>query len=249
MCITYSTGECVENYPCDDDNPLTTNDAYDANCDCVGQNAVVNARILLEGFYESGTGKMHTKLKDNGLLPLSQPYDVAPWNYGGTEAVSSIPVNAVDWILVMGRDANGGVLDQAAGFVDRDGHLIKLDGTPGISLNNATGNQFSIHHRSHLAIMSANVYAGNIYDFTISTAQAAGIDQLKLVSGKYMLYAGDYDGIGILNSVDFNNWKTNGAALNQYLPTDGDGNGIINAADYNLWQNNKSKVGQPSIRY
>jgi len=72
---------------------------------------------------------------------------------------------------------------------------------------------------------------------------------LKLIDGKYMLYAGDYDGKGIINNVDFNNWKIQGAIINQYLPIDGDGNGIINSLDYNLWTNNKSKVGHPSVRY
>ena len=64
-----------------------------------------------------------------------------------------------------------------------------------------------------------------------------------------MLHSGDYDATGIINSNDFNLWKVQSAALNQYLNIDGDGNGIINSLDFNLWQNNKSKVGQPSIRY
>ena len=73
--------------------------------------------------------------------------------------------------------------------------------------------------------------------------------QVKYRNGKYVLYAGDYDGNGVINNLDFNDWKIQSAILNQYLPIDGDGNGIINAADYNLWINNRSKVGEQVIRY
>ena len=72
---------------------------------------------------------------------------------------------------------------------------------------------------------------------------------MKNVNGILCLYAGDYDGTGIINAIDFNTWKSDGAAINQYLPIDGDGNGIINASDYNLWINNRSKVGEPGVRY
>ena len=72
---------------------------------------------------------------------------------------------------------------------------------------------------------------------------------MKNVNGRMCLYAGDYDATGIINSVDFNDWKVQGAVLNQYLPIDGDGNGIVNNKDYNLWIRNRSKVGEPSVRY
>jgi len=249
LCITYSTGQCVLNYPCDDGDPNTINDAFNANCDCVGENILLNAKVLLEGFYDNQNNNMHTLLNDKDLIPLSQPYNVAPWNYAGDESVASIPNNAVDWILLISRDQDGNILDQSAGFINQDGELMNLDGTLGIPILEEIGNNFSIHHRSHLAILSSNAYNGGIYDFTTSADQAEGNEQLKLVNGKYMLYAGDYDGIGIINSMDFNNWKIQGAIINQYLPIDGDGNGIVNSLDYNLWTKNKSKIGHPIIRY
>ena len=215
---------------------------------CSGQ-CVVNAKVLLEGYYDTANNNMHTKLVDKNLLPLSQPFNEAPWNYNGTESVTSIPSGVVDWILISTRDSNGDILNQAAGFINQNGELVSLDGSNGIPIPDAIGNKISIHHHSHLAIISSNPFDGDIYDFTISANQAEGVEQLKLIDGKYMLYAGDYDCTGIINSNDFNDWKTQSAALNQYLNIDGDGNGIINSLDFNLWQNNKSKIGQPVIQY
>ena len=42
-----------------------------------------------------------------------------------------------------------------------------------------------------------------------------------------MLYAGDYDASGTINSQDFNLWKQQRSALNEYLRIDGDGNTIV----------------------
>ena len=249
LCITYVSGECVVGYPCDDGNAFTVDDAYDADCKCTGEFIGVNARVLFEGFYENANGKMHTKLKDKNLLPLAQPFNSVPWNYNGTETVTSIPSGVVDWILIATRNNNGSVIDQAAGFINQDGDLMGLDGLLGIPINNAIGNKISVHHRSHLAVLSAAPFDGNRYDFTTAVSQAVGVEQLKLNDGKYMLYGGDYDSSGIINNTDFNDWKIQSAKLNEYLPIDGDGNGIINASDYNLWINNRSKIGEEVIRY
>ena len=209
----------------------------------------VRAKVLLEGYYEAGTQEMHTKLQDKGLLPLVQPFNSTPWNYGGTESATTLPSAAVDWVLLMLRAADGTITNQAAGFIDKTGNLLGVEGKEGIPIAGAENQYLSIHTRSHLAIFSAKPYIDGVYDFTTANTQAQGIEQQKLVLGKYLLYAGDYDGNGIINSTDFNKWKIQSAKLNEYLSIDGDGNGIINAADYNLWINNRSKVGEQVIRY
>ena len=213
------------------------------------ENSKVTAKLLLEGFYDSANDHMHTILNDKNLIPLSQPYNTSPWNYMGNESVLAIPKGVVDWILINTRDAAGNTLNQAAGFVTQSGDLMSTDGTLGIPITDAIGKSFSIHHRSHLAVLSASPYNGGVYDFTTSTSQAMGNNQLKLVQGKYMLYGGDYDALGIINNLDYNNWRIQGAFLDQYLSVDGDGNGIINNVDYNLWIKNKSKMGELSIQY
>ena len=209
----------------------------------------IQAKVLLEGFYDAATEEMHTKLQDKGLLPMLQPFNESPWNYTGTESTTTLPSDAVDWVLVASRNAEGTITNQAAGFIDISGNLLSVEGTMGIPIANAENQYFSIHTRSHLAILSANPYSGELYDFTIANTQALGTEQLKLSSGKYVLYAGDYDGNGIINNTDFNQWKIQSAKLNEYLSIDGDGNGIINSGDFNLWINNRSKIGEQVIRY
>ena len=191
---------------------------------------------------------MHNDLKQKNLLPLNQPFNTPPWNYNGTESLTSIPFSHVDWVLIIIRDVNGNIISRAAGFVNIFGDVIDADGTFGIAVKNPVGNYISVHHRSHLPVIAKYPYGNGTYNFTLSNTQVQGTEQMKLIDGIYMLYAGDYDGSGIINSSDFNNWTIQGAAINQYLPIDGDGNGIVNSIDYNLWQNNKSKVGHPFVR-
>ena len=156
----------------------------------------------------------------------------------------------MDWILLMSRTADGTILEQTAGFLNEQGELVSLDGTPGVLLEQINGSYLSVHHRSHLAVISSTPYtAGEIYDFTTSSDKALGNNQLKLLANKYVLHAGDYDANGLINNTDFNRWKVQSAVLNQYIPIDGDGNGIVNSVDYNLWINNRSKIGETLIRY
>jgi len=89
--------------------------------DSIEDRTRVYAKLYLEGFYDPITEEMHTKLKDNNLLPHYQPFGQAPWNYLGTDSVSTFPSDVVDWILIMNRDSTGQVLDQAVGFIDKAG--------------------------------------------------------------------------------------------------------------------------------
>ena len=249
LCLDFILDPCIIGEACDDENPNTMSSFLDSNCNCVGVYPSVQAKVFLEGFYAAADNEMHTTLKDINLIPLTQPYNRAPWNYTGTESVVAIPTGAVDWILLMSRDVAGNILEQSAGFINQDGQLLAIDGTLGIAMENGFGNTISIHHQSHLAVASASPYNGGLYDFTIDINQAKGMDQLKQVGNRYVLYAGDYDASGIINNIDFNKWKVQSATLNKYLPIDGDGNGIINASDYNLWIINRSKIGEEVIRF
>ena len=66
---------------CDDANPATINDVYVDNCTCAGVDISLNIKVFLGGAYQNSTGLMRTNLVNNGLLPVTQPYQGAPWNY------------------------------------------------------------------------------------------------------------------------------------------------------------------------
>jgi len=222
LCISYTLGCTTEGDACDDNNPNTENDIYQSDCVCMGTPiSKIQAKVFLEGFFNNNNGLLKNT-NHFSLIPNSQPFNTAPWNYNGNESVTNIPTNAVDWILLVTRDANGNIQEQKAGFISITGEIMGTDGSMGISFNNAS-TYFSIHHKSHLAVMSSSAYTSGTYDFTNNINQAMGTEQMVLQNGKYMMYSGDYDCNGIINNIDYNNWKTNGATLNQYLNVDGDG--------------------------
>ena len=105
-----------------------------------------------------------------GYLPLTQPYNTAPWNYTGTESVTTIPnYDIVDWILLELRDAptaeeatSGTTIATLAAFLRNDGKIVSLDGisNPRIAVDISDGLFIVIRHRNHLAIMNSTPLDG-----------------------------------------------------------------------------------------
>ncbi len=218
--------------------------------------SVVRAKLFIEGFYDPTIGRMRTNLKDEGMLPLTQPYQVAPFNYAGTETLTTIPDYAVDWVLVELRSGSNvnTVLGRRAGLLRRDGQLIGLNGGLGVAFDDLLPTQYyiAIYHRSHIAVVSSVavdlVNVSNVYDFTTSASSALGAMQLKNINGAFALYAGDYNGSGEADAADYNAWKAQSSGISGYKPTDADGNGVVNNLDFNLWKRNENKIGHSAIQ-
>ena len=190
----------------------------------------VNLKVLLEGPY-NGTD-MTPKL--TSVLPLTQPYNVSPWNYGGSESATSIPADVIDWILLDLRDASdaasatpGTTIERQATFLLSDGSIVGMDGTslPELSAN-VTQNLFVvIHHRNHLSMMSSTGLTANAgiysHDFTTGSGQAYGgtLAQKELSPGQWGMYGGNGDGNGIVDENDAPMWE-NQAGTKGYLESD-----------------------------
>ncbi len=129
---------------------------------CNENNLLADIKIFLEGPYLSGN-QMSADLKNNGALPLTQPYDQAPYFFSGAERVTSIPNSTsaiVDWVLIELRSdlsAASGVKKRAA-FVRADGKIVDLDGVSKVSFSGVpNGNYYIVvYHRNHLPVMSAS---------------------------------------------------------------------------------------------
>lgn len=207
--------------------------------------------ILLEGAFNGADG-LHTSLKSSGLLPLSQPYNTAPWNYSGNETVTVIPQGVVDWVLVELRDAatpeTATAATKLAGwpkamFLKSDGSIAGLDGAlPQIGNPVVNNNLYLvIRHRNHLDVMSATplVLSGNTYsyDFTddITKVYGGAAGYKSLGNGKFGMVAGDIDADGSVSVLDFSSWATAFGASQSYNNADTDLDGQVSVLDFSRW--------------
>ncbi len=194
-----------------------------------------NIKVFLEGPYSSGV--MSTTLNTNGYLPLSQPYNTAPWNYTGTESVASIPADVVDWVLLELRSDITTQVARRAAFIKNDGSLVDLDGVSLVDFASVPGGSYYlvIYHRNHLQIMTANPVelssSPTLYDLTTSSTQAYGTDPMKdLGGGVFGMYSGDTNNSGIVTASDKS--LVNSFNLNTgYYNADTNFSGIVTAAD------------------
>lgn len=179
-------------------------------------------KVILEGPFNGSS--MDTYINSGGFIPLNQPYNTSPWNYNGTESVTSIPNNnIVDWVLVELRETTGGastatsdsIIAQKAGFILNDGSIVDRDGYNPIQIDTEINNNLYvvIWHKNHIGVMSAypllevdGVYS---YDFTSSIEQAYGINaQKELAPGMWGMIAADGNADGIINNLDKENvWE------------------------------------------
>lgn len=213
-------------------------------------NLVVNIKAMLQGAYDAIGDTMRTTIRN--IVPLTQPYGGAPWNYSGTEAVQAIPASVVDWVLVEIRTGTtaGTVVARRAAFLKSNGVVVDVDGYSPLTFSNiGDGNYYVVlRHRNHLAVMSAAPVTlsqtSNLYNFSGSNQNVYGTDsQAQLRTNLFGLYAGDSNTSGIVTSADANAVF---GALNTagYLLNDINLSGITTAADANIVFGNLNKATQ-----
>lgn len=152
----------------------------------------LSTKVFLQGAYNTGLGR-HKDVTTTwaGVLnasALNQPFNVAPWNYAGTESVTNgfftstgSTTDILDWVLVELHDATTPsiIIARKACFIREDGKIVDLNGTsdpsfPGVGANNY---YIVIKHRNHLTIRSSSTVFVNggspvLYDFTTAQSQA-----------------------------------------------------------------------------
>ncbi len=217
-----------------------------------GADYLVNIKIWLEGPF-AGT-QMTTALNTDGLIPLLQPYNSAPWNYNGTENVAALPPDVTDWVLIELRDAaNPGSANEAstihkmACFVRSDGQIVGLDGVSHPAIGNPSVTQslyIVVRHRNHIDVLSANALTLNgntyAYDFSTALAQAygSGAGFREIAPGVFGMAGGDTDADGQVFTSDFNNWAGQFGSSGVYNNADLDLDGAVFTSDFNKWAGN-----------
>jgi hypothetical protein len=216
--------------------------------------ATLDVKVFLEGPFNGAA--MNTSINERHSIPLSQPYNVPPWNYSGSEVVFEIPdTTVVDWVLMELRETTGDastatsstMIARKAVFLLNNGSVCDLDGFGPVEFEVAvTDNLFVvIWHRNHLGIISASplILSSGIYhyDFTTGVNQVYGgiTAHKEIAAGIWGMVAADGDANGLINSDDKNlSWMTY-AGLSGYYSGDFNMDVDINNQDKNdLWIHN-----------
>jgi len=158
-----------------------------------------NLKAFLSGALSGSS--MTTSVNTAGVIPLTTPYTVAPFN-APTVTASSIPANATDWILVEVRDSGdpSTVISKTSAFIMSDGSIVNFDNEP-LRLKNATTNGYiALRHRNHLGIRTnttLDLVNPTLHDFTTGTGQAytnpsiTSNANMRNMSGNYAMWGGN----------------------------------------------------------
>ncbi len=230
---------------------------YCTTGNCLPGLASINLRVFLEGAYLDGTQTMRTDLASSNLIPLQQPYNVAPYNYTGSETLSSVPSRMVDWVLVELRSDVDPIykLSVQAGILMEDGYIKATDGVSDLKFNFPNGGDYYlvVRHRNHLDIMTAlptNNSNNLTHDFSMQVTQAYGTSQQKAMpDGVAVMFAGDINTDLSIQVTDYDVWKSNPAELNVYTYLDLNLDGVSQITDYDLWFLNKAKLSPTELGY
>lgn len=209
---------------------------------------------LLEGPYRNGS--MADDLRQRGWLPETPP-EMYPYTLDPMRPyirVSPIPDSVVDWVVIELRTLlTGGARYYRTAFVRRDGRVVDLDGKSPITLPGVErgGYYVAIHHRNHLAIITAEPI--EISPETQHRLLALTDDPSRILGGAGALRAlrhngrtvwamigGDVNGDGQINEEDrrlLQQWQH----VEGYTNADTDLNGIVTTRDFNVSWNNRER--------
>jgi hypothetical protein len=213
---------------------------------------VAALKAFLQGPYIGSA--MGTALASGGLIPASQPYSGAPWNYPGTETVSPVPAGMVDWVLLELRSDQTTVVARRAALILSDGTIVDTDGSSPVTFDGVSNGSYYlvVKHRNHLAIMSSSAVpltgSSSLFDFTTGLDKYHGGDAREVSTGVFGMYAGDANSDGFVTSTDFNVFNpefTSGAS--GYRIPDWNLDTFVTSTDFNLFNPNFTTGRQTSV--
>jgi hypothetical protein len=179
----------------------------------------LNLKFFLEGLY-AGAGTMNKAQDASGNHFASDTADVVTIELHDATSYSII-VHSMNNVAV---NTNG-------------------QATIGTVPYTMTGSYYiTIKHRNSIETVSANPvsFAGNSisYDFSTAASQAYGSNQ-KGIGGTYVIYGGDVNQDGVIDTADMTPIDNDSANYaSGYLDTDVNGDGVIDTADMTIVDNN-----------
>jgi hypothetical protein len=179
----------------------------------------LTAKVLLQGAYDLGAGRMRDDLRSRSLIPMTEPYSAMGYQYvgGGGEAMQSGVLattgsNAiVDWLVVELRDSADArqIAYSRAALLQADGDIVDTDGSSVLSIDSLPAGSYyiAIWHRNHLGVMTAQPLrfdGSNLsIDFSDPLVQVYGAAPTRQISnGAALLLSGDADHNGQIQNTD-----------------------------------------------
>ncbi|MGB0849260.1 MAG: hypothetical protein ACPGSM_21170 [Thiolinea sp.] len=157
---------------------------------------------LLQGAYKADTGLMTDALREQNLLPGSQPYESLGHTGAETLSASTLATTGkdapTDWVLIELRDKNNPdvVVTSQAAVIQRDGDVANADtNTTDLHFDVPEGDYFvTLGHRNHLDVTTSSAVSlggenGTLIDFTNPDTVKNG--QTTTIGGEAALWAGD----------------------------------------------------------
>ncbi|MBL0127906.1 MAG: PQQ-dependent sugar dehydrogenase [Flavobacteriales bacterium] len=219
-----------------------------------GASVKLNAKLVLEGPFDSGTGLMNDALRMASLVPATEPYTTTlgyPKVSKGGGEVTTAPVLAitgnnavVDWVRVELRPAAQPTMIAATaqGLLQRDGDVVAADGISPLTFRVGSGSYLVVvRHRNHFACMtSSGVSLTNtsvILDMRSTATITYGTNGRKPIGSTQALWAGNTQADGAMRYVGASNdrdpilTRIGGsvptATVNGYFPEDVNMDGAV----------------------
>jgi hypothetical protein len=171
----------------------------------------LNAKVFLQGPFNSTTGLMIDSLRKLASFPLTSPY-------GTNETINASVLNVsgnnsiVDWVKIELRDKNtpATVLQTHSALLQSDGDIVEIDGITPVFFSGVSADNYyvTVKHRNHLSVTTASAQTfsnGVNTNLNYTNAQTYGTNALKSVNGTLCMWAGDANGDGQIKYTNANN--------------------------------------------
>lgn len=178
-------------------------------------------KVMLEGPYDAGVGRMRDQLRSAGVLPATEPYSGLGFTQaadGGGEVLQPGVTGVtgdnavVDWVLVELRNAVDPttIVATRAALVQRDGDVVAEDGSSPVAMLAPAGNyHVAVRHRNHLGAMTAGPLAlagtSTALDLTSAGTITWGNAARKVINGVQVLWTGNVRPDALLRYTGANN--------------------------------------------
>ncbi len=218
----------------------------------------IRAKVFLGGAYVSN-GLMDDYFRENGLLPLTEPYTAMGFNHigGGGEMTTPAVLNntnirVIDWIFVELRDtlSPATVLATRTGLLLRNGEIVDVDGAKPLKFKYLEPRKYrvAIRHRNHLGFrMLDNIalipHPVVTLDFRDALIPLYGnTSTVPITATLRAMISGDANSDGSVDAFDTLIWESENGLFDDYsLNSDYNLDGSADAFDTLLWEFNNGK--------